>query len=480
MPTNFVFFFADQQRAESLSAFGNPTVSMPNFRRIAEEGTRFENCFTQSALCTPSRCSLVTGLYPHVHGHRSLLHLLRPHEPNLFRYLKESGYDVIALGKNDVFDPESCALSLTSWKSNTGGNAGPNPYAFGDPRYYSFLATPFPHGIEETADMKNVMDACRILSDRKPEDPPLFLFLPLTLPHPAYGPPEPFYSMYDPDDLPPLRPPRTDTVPAFHHETRRRRGLDALDADFFRKINAVYLGMNEYVDLMLGRIINAIDESTIAGETVLIASSDHGDFAGDYGLVEKIHNAHYDVLTRVPLLFRGSGIASGHAVAEPVELFDIAATVSEIAGVAMPHTNFACSLVPQLAGAAGDPDRAVFTENGFRVDEQHCFEGAYRDDPRFAGTWDPRGSYYPQTMQHQEAPETMDRTVTIRTCTEKLIYRPRGVSEFYDLIEDPLETRNLFADRAESVQTLMNRLLSWYALTSDTVPVHPDPRGWPD
>lgn len=235
--------------------------------------------------------------------------------------------------------------------------------------------------------------------------------------------------------------------------------------------------MNSYVDEMLGRLMDALDRSEIADTTLLIASSDHGDFAGDYGLVEKIHNAYYDVTARVPLLFRGPRVKAGHVVDEPVELMDLCATFSELAGVSLAHTHFSRSLVPQLEGQPGDPNRAVFAECGYNLTEPHCFEGSDSACP----TLKPENLYYPQTRQHQEKPETMDRTVMIRTQREKLIYRPRGVSEYYDLIDDPRELVNAIDEEqyASSVGRLKNRLLEWYVTTSDVVPPTRDPRNFP-
>ena len=85
------------------------------------------------------------------------------------------------------------------------------------------------------------------------------------------------------------------------------------------KVQAIYLGMLTYVDSMLGEVLSALDESGLAEDTTGAVSSDHGDFAGDYGLVEKWPSALDDVLTRVPLLIRAPGNRAGHVVREPVE-----------------------------------------------------------------------------------------------------------------------------------------------------------------
>ncbi|WP_395407389.1 sulfatase-like hydrolase/transferase [Pseudoduganella sp. UC29_106] len=95
---NMILYFPDEMRADTLGCYGNPTVQTPNFDRLAREGARFENCHAQHPVCGASRCSMLTGWPTSVHGHRSLYYFLRPDEPNMFRYLKRAGYDVLLAG----------------------------------------------------------------------------------------------------------------------------------------------------------------------------------------------------------------------------------------------------------------------------------------------------------------------------------------------------------------------------------------------
>ncbi|MCD6519712.1 MAG: sulfatase-like hydrolase/transferase, partial [Anaerolineae bacterium] len=129
---NFIFFFPDEMRAESVSCYGHPLVKMPNYDRLAAEGVRFDQCHVQHPVCSPSRCSLMTGWYPHVAGHRTLWHLLRPHEPSLFRYLKEAGYHIEWHGKNDLYAINYFPLAVDHWDASEGSHMGPNPYSLDD------------------------------------------------------------------------------------------------------------------------------------------------------------------------------------------------------------------------------------------------------------------------------------------------------------------------------------------------------------
>ena len=475
---NYVFFHPDEMRAEAVSCYGHPLVQMPHYDRLAAEGVRFEQCHVQHTVCSPSRCSQMTGWYPHVAGHRTLWNLLRPDEPSLFGYLREAGYGVHWCGKNDLYSPEAMHQNVDAWSSAGGDHTGPNRYSPDDPAYYTFLYEPFPGGLHETADMRNVQAGLEFLRARRPDDPPFFLYLPLSMPHPPYGAPEPYHSMYAPDDVPPLRPPDPEGAPDFHALIRRYRRLDQLDDALFREIQAIYLGMNSYVDWMLGQLLETLEQTGLDQDTTLIISSDHGDWAGDYGLVEKWPTGLDDTLTRVPLLIRTPGGARGHVVREPVEAFDVMPTVLELAGLEARHTHFARSLVPQLQGAAGDPERAVFAEGGYDSHEPLAFEGR----PESGGLFrDATHIYYPKGLQQQEHPESVCRSTMARTADHKLVRRTTGAHELYDLRVDPLELRNRYGDPAlaDVRQALEGRMLDWYVHTSDIVGFE-HPRGLPE
>src|SRR5579859_4483117 len=142
MPPNIVLFNPDEWRADCAGCYGDPIVRTPNLDRLASEGVCFDQCHAQHPVCSPSRCAFVTGWYPHVRGHRTLWHLLRPDEPNLFRYLTEAGYDVRWYGKNDLLAPESFGGSVTEAGDRGRRGSLSSPWPTDDPRYYSFLFNP--------------------------------------------------------------------------------------------------------------------------------------------------------------------------------------------------------------------------------------------------------------------------------------------------------------------------------------------------
>ncbi|RPF48997.1 choline-sulfatase [Hydrogenoanaerobacterium saccharovorans] len=482
---NFVFFFPDEMSASSVSCYGNSHVQTPNMDKIASEGVRFEHCIVQNPVCSPSRCSMMTGTYVHNHGHRTLWHLLQPEEPSLFRYLKNSGYDIAWFGKNDLYSDayldEVCnnikekraKKEFIPSRPHEGVLSNENAFSTADDEYYSFLFKPSsPQGEDMPLDI-DVGRGIDFLKSRKKGDKPFMLFLPIELPHPPYTVMDRFYNKYDPavvgeDLMEPL-----EKKPSYEELIRKYRNLDKLPREFFAKIYAVYLGMVSYVDYLLGELNKTLEECGLADDTTVIISSDHGDWHGTRHLVEKWPNAMDDEIVRVPLIIKTPNGTKGHVVKEQTALFDIMPTILELAGIKAEHTHFAQSLVPQLQGANGDKNRAVFCEGGYDMHEPNCFEG-WRG--RTTCGANPLNVYYPKQRMQQEHPESVCRTTMIRTLEYKLVRRTSGENELYNLCEDPKETQNCYHDESyrEIRLELEEKMLDWYQRTSDTVPYRED------
>jgi arylsulfatase A-like enzyme len=465
---NIILYVPDEMRADALSCYGNLVNRTPNFDRLAAAGTRFENCHVQYPVCGASRCSFLTGWPTSVRGHRSLYYFLRPEEPNLFRYLKQAGYDVIWLGKNDVFAEATFYSSVTMWKAGTvaptSGDAEPVELT---PGIASMLLPP-EGDRRSTNDYSLVQEAINILARRETERP-VCIFLALFNPHPPYSAPADFYRMYRAAALPPLIPPGGERRPNYHRAIREAYGLDRLSDEGLRRVRAVYYGQVSYSDWLLGELMEAMYRTGRDKDTALIAFSDHGDYAGDYGLVEKWPSGLEDCLTHVPMIARIPGGAPGVVSREMVEAFDIVQTCLELAGASASHTHFSRSLLPQVMGEAGDPQRAAFTEAGYNTYEPQAFE------PLIAGL------YGPKTRLQNEHPETITRAAAVRSATHKLIVRPNGQSELYDCGGDPDMRQNLFGESSvAAVQAALQvRLLHWYVNTSGIAPMDKDGRDTP-
>ena len=473
---NLILFMPDELRADALACYGNPLTSTPNFDKLAQEGTRFANCHVQFPVCGASRCSLLTGWPTSVRGHRSLFYFLRPNEPNMFRYLRQAGYDVFWYGKNDALAAESFYQSVTMWNypdpalaRKSGEHHQPRPASGKISGPDTFIG----HAKgdrTETPEYGLIQAAIRIL-ERKETDRPFCIFLPLSSPHPPYAAPEGFHTMYSPADIHGLRPRDLPRKPNYIAGIRKAYGLDGLPEDTFRKVRALYYGMVSYSDWLMGELLEAIERTNHKRDTAVFLLSDHGDYAGDYGLVEKWPSGLEDVLTHVPLIASVPGGTQGNSSKNIVELFDVMATCLDLANTQAHHTHFARSLMPQIHGGAGDPKRAAFSEGGYNQYEPQCFE----DNAT------PGSLYYPKEDLQVKHPETISRAAMVRTHDYKLVSRPQGQSELYVYKDDPQELHNRFGDRnvADIQCGLQQQLLHWYVNTTGIAPFDKDQRGFP-
>jgi choline-sulfatase len=460
----------DEMRADALACYGNSLTKTPNFDRLAAEGTRFANCHVQYPVCGASRCSLLTGWPTSVRGHRSLFYFLRPEEPNLFRYLKQSGYDVFWFGKNDALAAQSFYDSVSLW---SGGSSLAEAAGFPTDSLTPGIASMLHDSggdRRDTPDYQLIASAIKII-ERKETERPFCIFIPMGQPHPPYTAPVDFYKMYAPTSVQPLIPAGLPKKPDYHAGIRRYSGLDKLNDTDFRKVRAVYYGQVSYSDWLLGEVLGALEKNGRSKDTAVMLLSDHGDYAGDYGLVEKWPSGLEDCLTHVPLIIKTPGGNAGHTTDEMVELYDVMATCLGLAGIEAKHTHFARDLAPQLCAQTGDSGRAAFAEGGYNVYEPQCFEPLAIV----------RNEYTPKIKLQNELPQTVSRSAMVRTRTHKLIWRPQGQNELYDVSSDPGETRNLFEDRSsDRVQAeLQIRLMEHFINTSGVAPYDKDSRTSP-
>jgi arylsulfatase A-like enzyme len=463
---NIILFVPDELRADALGCYGNPLVKTPNLDHLAQMGTRFVSCHVQFPVCAASRCSMLTGWPASVRGHRSLYYFLKPTEPNMLRYLRQAGYDVFLFGKNDALAPETFASSVSEWRNPESPAA--QFAAINKPQRPNTMLLPASGERRGTGDYAAIQLAIKVLERREAERP-FCIFLALFEPHPPYTICADFYDLYRPDDVPPLAPPGLPRRPRFHAALREFAGLGPVTPAEFRRLRAVYYGQVTYADWLLGELTEALERTGHGRDTALFVCSDHGDYAGDYGLVEKWPSGLEDCLTHVPLIARIPGGTPGNVSRELIELFDLMPTCLELAGTKAMHTHFARSLLPQLRGSPGDPQRAAFTEGGYNTYEPQAFEPVIE------------GLYGPKTRLQNERPETVSRCAAIRTARYKYISRPNDQSELYDCAADPMQENNLFGDRAlhDVQQELQTRIMHWYIDTTGVPPPERDSRGAP-
>lgn len=484
---HILIFNPDQWRGDVLGHVGNPAAVTPVLDRFVQtDGVSLANAFCQNPVCTPSRCSFMTGWYPHVRGHRTMFHMLRPDEPMLLRTLRENGYFVWWGGKNDVVPgqngyDEYCDVKyvppqpqrlltnlhrLTDWRGDADGD-----------NYYSFYAgrREIPDGETVAYDSDWAMIDGALAQIRKaPADQPLCIYLPLGYPHPPYAVEEPWYSQIDPTRI----PARVPTPSSWHGYPSLMKGLydgqqmQGWSEERLRELRRTYYGMCARVDYQFGMVLDALKQAGMYEDTAVFFFSDHGDYTGDYGLVEKAQNTFQDCLTRVPFLVKPpAGIPVQPRVSDAlVELIDFPATLYALTGIEPGYDHFGRSLLPLLAGETDVHRDAVFCEGGRRHRERQCMELESNGRPAFL--------YWPRMrLQMSEGPEHT-KAVMCRTGTHKYVKRFDEQDGLYDLQTDPQETCNLIDHSAyqELLSTLKERMLHWYMETCDVVPYEPDRR----
>ncbi|MHA1381040.1 MAG: sulfatase-like hydrolase/transferase [Candidatus Helarchaeota archaeon] len=464
---NIVIFIADEMRGDTISIDKkiNPIIKTPNIDDLVKDGATFRNCFSVSPVCVPSRCCIFTGQYVH-NGHRSLYQLLRPHEDNLFKILKKNGYEVTWIGRNDLFNKSAMASNLSKilkiTKKLKKVKIKENPFPKDHPMRKSFY-----YGMREESyydiDSAIIETAIEYLESQIRE--PFCLYIALNFPHPPYTVEEPYFSMYDRAEIPAPIPPKIDDKPESMRLMYSRYGLDKLSKDDFREIIATYYGMITRVDTQFGQILKKLKEIGKYKSTSIFFFSDHGDYAGDYGLTEKWPNNFQDCLINIPLVVKIPGIIPKNKVfTQLVESIDIFPTILEISKVKTRYTHFGKSLIPLLKGKEQTHREFVFAEGGYNLNEPQCFEDVVKS-PELPLI----GIYYDKTNIPLEKPLTVARSAMIRTQEWKLIIRNEGKEELYNLKVNPQELDNLIdnAKYYQIIQDLKEKLLKWYLNTSD-------------
>ncbi len=408
--------------------------------------------------CTPSRASLLSGCWPSTLGTR----MVGCHTPADARFLPHvldaAGWHTAALGKLHFGpqreEPAALQAALEEQGHYYGFREvdlvdGHGDHCFG-PQYTPWLEQQcpdwrkrlqrwqrLPRGVDtwswelpEPVHSSNYLGlrAEQFLANAQQDGRPFFLQVSFPDPHYPFMVPEPWASLHDPADMPPPLPPLTESsgLPPLHELVYYRRGghvtrADGLPADRvigipphewsrysladWQQVKALYYGMVSLIDHNVGRILDALDSSGLAQDTLVLFVSDHGDHLGDHGLYGK--GLPYDAALRVPLIWRGQGIAAGQQRAEVASTLDIAPTLLDLAGVTLPEGVQGHSMRAQLAGAPAPLRRAVLTEN---------------DD-----------DFVPMKMRV---------LTTLRWKLVNCLNEPVG--ELYDRVNDPGEMRNLW------------------------------------
>lgn len=386
---NILLITTDQQRYDTLGATGNTRIKTPHMDQLAERGVLFKQAYIQNPVCMGSRACMMTGRYPHQHGVTYMDSIidespgLPSWELTFMEHLQMAGYRTGATGKPHMMPQKGFNFERLSggkgfrWTESEGLPIGPGPLG---PDYASWLEARHPGGyemiyeqrrkseywpnhtampsvlpLEEYSDYWITEQSIEFLNYPGPK--PFFLWFSLLNPHAPLDPPSPYDELYPLKDiiLPKSRSDNPHLSPKGWPEPWW--GDDELR---IRRWLSYYYGLVTLADDMIGRVIKVLEERGILDDMLIIMTSDHGDMAGDYNMMEK--GNFYEEVTHVPLIIKPpGGRVADNTIDGLVEVSDIAPTILDYAGVPIPSEMQTISLKPLIEGD-GKPHEYVFCE----------------------------------------------------------------------------------------------------------------------
>ena len=385
MPPNVLFITTDDLNND-LGTYGHELVQSPHIDRLAAQGIRFDHAYCQYPVCSPSRSSFLTGLYPEQTGVLTNQGQFRdrlPDVPTLPQWFKNNGYFAARVGKifhygvpmqigtDGMDDPESWSVTV-------------NPRGI-DREVHDRINTLVPGQFGGTLSWLNVGNheglhtdelgteaAIRIMEEHHPDKTgvPLFLAVGYYRPHTPFVAPDSFFAMYPLDQIQPqLEIPgdRDDIpLPALADRPRQRD----LTLEQRREIIQAYYASVSFLDAQVGRLLDALEAHNLADNTIIVFVSDHGYHLGHHGLWQK--GDLFEGSVRVPLIVYAPEVASsGAGTAALVELVDLYPTLVDLAGLPHPGHLAGQSLRPVMMNPGGHVRNSAFTVANSRAAWMH-------------------------------------------------------------------------------------------------------------
>lgn len=420
---NLLFLMTDQQRADTIEP--QTVCQTPNLDKLAAGGARFSRCYTVNPICSPARASLMTGLLPHSHGMVDVTHAVPAYRasfdatlPVWPQLLQKAGYTTAYFGKwhvershrlenfgFDIYEVDQYQqkLGLVEVEEVLVDQKMVRQKGYADFLLYGVSDEP----LESLPEYRMFSDGIAFLNNAaaNPQQP-WALFLSTEAPHDPYVAPRSYTDRYNLDDISP--PPNFEDDLADRPAIYRRiqSVWDDLTWDDFAWATVCYYANCTMVDEQIGRILAALDSLGMAENTVVVFTSDHGDFMAEHRLMLK-GIPPFEGAYRIPLILNGPGIPAGHDVGKIVSLLDLAPTLVQFTTA----EEFPCqgrSLLPMLQGAETNWQSEAFAE---------CHGQRFNYTQRIL--W--RGS-------------------------EKYVFNGFDEDELYDLTTDPHEMNNLAGD----------------------------------
>lgn len=369
---NFLFILADDHAGYVLGADGNTRAITPNLDRLASEGTRFAANYCNSAVCTPSRQSILTGQLPHSAGVTVLSTPLDTSKPTLAKTLRGHGFSTAVIGKMHFNRPGEPGLhgfdvAITEdvvqkrWLSDVGpvpefGDIRTKPQwrPFRDPAriWLNAEKLPFPRSYEQMKSTWQLTQATRYLEEHK--DGQFALWLSFQEPHSPYDFPIEWRNKFNPAEFPVPRvgPEDPGQIPVIFRDLSPEQ-KQGIIASYYTSVN--------YLDHNIGRVLTKLRQLNLENDTLVVYMADHGYNLGHHGRFEK--HCSYEPALRVPLLIRFPGrVRTGAVVKGFTESVDVPATITDLLGVEPFRIQHGQSLKPYLQGRKTKPRPSIFSE----------------------------------------------------------------------------------------------------------------------
>ncbi|MFB4205522.1 Choline-sulfatase [wastewater metagenome] len=378
---NILFIMADQLGSPVLPAYGHPVVKTPNIDRIAAAGTVFENPYCNSPLCSSSRASMLSGRLPSEFNAFDNATEFPSSTPTFAHYLRALGYRTCLSGKMHLVGPDQ----LHGFEERLNTDFYPVDFGWTPDWEKPEEQLEFFHTMESVThsgvvarsmpidyDDETTWRAVRHIYDvrRDPHDErPFFIAASLTHPHDPYLTTREYYDLYRDDEI---DMPRVPFIPVeerdahsarlyYHYGMHRESHTD----EDIRRTRHAYYGMISYVDARVGELLDALERTGQADNTIVIFTADHGDMLGERGMWYKM--SMYERSASVPFIVSHPDIAGGRRISQNMSLVDLFPTLVEFASGETPDPVVAprldgSSLVPLMEGRTdGWPD-TVYSE----------------------------------------------------------------------------------------------------------------------
>ena len=471
---NIIIIMSDQHRADVCKREGFALDTTPFLDSLAYKGTWFNRAYTSMPACVPARVSMLTGRYPSATRVRSN-HNARDatYEQDLIDVLRGQGYVTGLCGKNhsylrpDRFDHWfELSHDGGSGSERTEQEKAFDSYLRSLRHSAAYEPTPFP--LECQCPYRAVSSALNWIDTI--ENKPFFLWLSFPEPHNPYQVPEPYFSMFPPDSVPPTRSGKEALkVKGFKFQFTRQlaeRAFPDYDKQVVRA-RSNYFGMLRLIDDQIKRFVQSLKDKRVYDNTIIIYLGDHGDFVGEYSLVRKGPELP-ECLTRIPMFFTGPGIASGtQPHSAHISIVDIMPTLCNAIGLSLPVGVQGRSLWPLLTGSDYPKEEfaSIYAEHGFGG--LH-YTAEDKLDPVKEGAINKAVSYDELNSWSQSGTMRM-----LRKGDWKLVYDMQGKGQLYNLTKDPVELNNLYDNResAEVKQQMLADLMAWTLRVQDPLPL---------